>query len=168
MPPTNEQWSRGYARQALSDLRVRETLVDAKVEKCHRLHFLQMAAEKLCKAYLTTANGRDYVKNSHAYIAHHLPVIATHFYGKLNDNNTIKRWELSAIRRIAREIEVLAPACHEGHSREDNSEYPWMDAQGNVSIPCEYSFPNIDDGNENKDIILLIRLIRTAAESYRQ
>lgn len=27
----------------------------------------------------------------------------------------------------------------------DNSEYPWQDEQGAVTIPCEYNFPNIDD-----------------------
>jgi len=45
------------------------------------------------------------------------------------------------------EIEVLAPACDEGDLRQDNSEYPWEDAQGAVCIPCQYAFPKIDDGN---------------------
>jgi hypothetical protein len=162
MPATNEQWARGYARQALSDLCAREALVNS--EKCHRLHFLQMAAEKLCKAHLTAANGHDHVRKSHAYIAHRLPQIARDFYGKLNDNNEIRPWELSEIRRLAREIEVLAPACHEGHLREDNCEYPWEGAKGDVCIPCEYNFPNLDDGS--KAIIRLINLIRAAAQSF--
>jgi hypothetical protein len=166
MAATNEQWSRGYALQALSDLRARETLVNANAEKCHRLHFLQMAAEKTCKAHLTAANGHDHVRKSHAYIARVLPMIARDYYAKLNDNNQICAWEISEVRRIAREIQVLAPACKEGDAREDNSEYPWEDAKGNICIPCEYSFPNLDDGN--RAIIRLIRLIRTAAESYSQ
>lgn len=164
MAATNYEWARGYARQALSDLRARETLVNANAEKCHRLHFLQMAAEKTCKAYLTAASGHVHVRKSHAYIAGTLPIIARQFYGTLNENNPIKTWEISEITRLAREIQVLAPACDEGDLREDNSEYPWEDAKGNVSIPCEYTFPNIDDGN--RAIIRLIRLIRTAAESY--
>jgi len=53
----DEDWARAYAKQALSDLDVREILVRGNTEKCHRLHFLQMAAEKTCKAYLTIANG---------------------------------------------------------------------------------------------------------------
>jgi hypothetical protein len=164
MPPASEQWARGYARQALSDLSAREALV--KAEKCHRLHFLQMAAEKTCKAHLIAANGHDHVRRSHAYIAHHLPQIARHFYGKLNDNNEISHWELSEIKRLAREIEMLAPACKGGDVREDNSEYPWEDGRGNICIPCEYSFPNLDD--ENRTIIRLINLIRAAAKSYCQ
>ena len=166
MAATNKQWARGFALQALSDLRARETLVNANVEKCHRLHFLQMAAEKACKAYLNAGSGHDRVKKSHACIERTLPMIARDYYSKLNDNNQIRGWEISEIRRIAHEIQVLAPACNDGDLREDNSEYPWEDARGNICIPCEYSFPNLDDGNRN--IIRLIRLIRTASESYSQ
>jgi len=46
----DEDWARAYAKQVLSDLDVREILVRGNTEKCHRLHFLQMAAEKTCKA----------------------------------------------------------------------------------------------------------------------
>jgi tRNA nucleotidyltransferase/poly(A) polymerase len=166
MPATGKQWAKGYALQALSDLRAREALVKANAEKCHRLHFLQMAAEKACKAHLTIASGHDSVRRSHAYIARILPMIARQYYTKLNDNNEISRWEVEAIKRLAREIQVLAPACSEGDLREDNSEYPWADSKGEVCIPCEYSFPNIDDGS--RLIVRLIRLIRTAAESCIQ
>jgi len=164
MAPTRQEWARGYALQALSDLRAREALVNANAEKCHRLHFLQMAAEKTCKAYLTAGSGHDYVRKSHAYIARTLPMIARDYYAKINGRSEISRWEISEIKRLAREIQLLAPACNEGDIREDNSEYPWEDGQGGVFIPCEYSFPNIDDGS--RAIIRLIRLIRTAAESY--
>jgi len=170
MAATNQQWARGYAHQALSDLRARETLVNARAEKCHRLHFLQMAAEKVCKAHLlAAARGPDSVREirrSHAYIAGPLPQIARHFYGKLNDNNEISRWEISEIKRLAREIQLLAPACKEGDVREDNSEYPWEGAKGDICIPCEYSFPNLDDGN--RAIIRLINLIRAAAATFSQ
>jgi hypothetical protein len=123
-----------------------------------------MAAEKACKAHLTLANGHDNVRKSHAYIANNLPIIARHFYAMINDNNRIAQHEIGEIRRLAHEIEVLAPACDDGDLREDNSEYPWEDAKGEVRIPCEYSFPNIDDGD--RAIVRLIRLIRTASESY--
>jgi hypothetical protein len=160
MPATNKQWARGYALQALSDLRVREKLVDANVEKCHRLHFLQMAAEKVCKAHLAAASGHDNLRKSHAYVSDTLPTIARVYYAKINDNNEISAWEISEVRCLAREIQMLASACKDGGIREDNSEYPWKDAKGNIRIPCKYSFPSIDDGN--RAIIRLIRLI-----SYR-
>jgi hypothetical protein len=166
MAAADDQWARGYALQALSGLGAREALVNANAEKCHRLHFLQMAVEKVCKAHLTVASGHNHVRKTHAYMMGTFPVIARQFYGKLNDGNKIRGWELSEIRRLAREIQLLAPACNEGDFREDNSEYPWADASGNVCIPCEYSFPNLDDGN--RAIIRLIHLIRIAAESYGQ
>ena len=162
MEATKGDWARAYAKQALSDLAAREALVRAGAEKCHRLHFLQMAAEKACKAHL--AYGGNDVKKSHAYVASNLPIIARHFYAMMNNNNQITRWELSGIRRLASEIETLAPACAHGDARKDNSEYPWEDPAGTICIPCEYSFPNIDDGD--RAIIRLIRLIRKACESY--
>jgi hypothetical protein len=148
----------------MSDLNAREILVHGKAEKCHRLHFLQMAAEKACKAYLTKMGGHDKVRKAHAYIASTLPIIARYFYGTDSGNNQITQWELKEIKRLAREIELLAPACDDGDARRDNSEYPWQDSGGDVCIPCRYNFPNIDDGS--RTIGRLIKLIRTACESY--
>jgi hypothetical protein len=166
MPATDRDWARGYAKQALSDLDAREKLVRADAHKCHRLHFVQMAAEKACKAHLTIANGHDNVRRTHAYVARNLPIIARHFYAVINDDNRISHWEIAEIRRLAREIEVLAPACDDGNVREDNTEYPWLDGAGNVRVPCEYGFPNIDD--HSRAIVRLIRLIRAAAETHAQ
>jgi hypothetical protein len=165
LPATDQDWAQAYAKQALSDLNARERLAEAGVHKCHRLHFLQMAAEKVCKAYLTTQNGHENVRKSHAYVERNLPIIARSFYAiSTTTNNQITRWEISEIRRISREIQVLAPACDDGGTREDNSEYPWKDGNGSVRTPCEYAFPNLDDGS--RAIVRLIRLIRAASESY--
>lgn len=121
-----------------------------------------MAAEKACKAYLTVRNSRENVKKSHAYVARTLPIIARKFYG----GSRIFEWEIRQIQRLAREIQALAPACDGGDVREDNAEYPWEDSQGKVQIPCEYKFARIDD--KDRTLVLLIRLIRTAAESYAE
>jgi len=164
MVATDEDWARSYARQALSDLRAREALIHERAEKCHRLHFLQMAAEKACKAHLVTASGHENVRRSHAYIAKNLPVIARHFYSMSNELDKPRHWEIEQIRKLAREIELLAPACDDGDARRDNSEYPWEGPKGEVFTPCDYNFPNIDDGS--RSIVRLIKLIRTAAESY--
>lgn len=164
-PTIDEEWARAYARQALSDLDVRESLADPKVKaaKCHRLLFLQMAAEKTCKAYLTMANGYDQVRKTHACIERVLPIVARQIYGIVS-HSPIPHWEMSQIRRLAHEIEVLAPACDGGERRRDNVEYPWEGPTGEVRTPCEYNFPNVDD--KSRQIVRLIRLIRAAAESY--
>jgi hypothetical protein len=164
MKLADEAWARAFARQALSDLRALEVLGDGQVEKCHRLHFLQMAAEKACKAHLVAINGHENVRRSHAYIAAILPILARTYYPVLNPGARIPRWELELIAKLAREIELLAPACDRGDTRRDNSEYPWEGADGGIRIPCEYTFPSIDDGI--RSTVRLIRLIRTAAESY--
>ncbi len=162
MSATDQDWARAYAKQALSDLDAREKLAIAGAHKCHRLHFLQMAAEKVCKAYLTTNNGHGNVRKTHAYVAKQLPLIASTFYS--SGGNRIAVWEVSEIKRLAHEIQVLAPACDDGNVRLDNCEYPWEDAGGNVQVPSEYNFPKLDDGS--RTIVRLIRLIRTASESY--
>lgn len=122
-----------------------------------------MAAEKTCKAHLIMVNGFARIKKSHAYVERHLPAIAKHFYSQLN-NAKIANWELEQIRKLAHEIEVLAPGCEAGETRQDNTEYPWLAAGEEVKAPRDYSFSNIDD--RSKIIVRLIKLIRTAAEQY--
>jgi hypothetical protein len=162
----DQNWAKSYAKQALSDLNAREAVVKAGAAKCHRLHFLQMAAEKTCKAHLTLNNGHHNLRRSHAVVKDNLPVIARQFYAERSENMAIAQWELKAIKHLANEIELLAPACTHAGAREDNTEYPWEDSNGRVYTPCEYTFPNIDDGPENKTINRLIRLIREAADSF--
>ena len=163
MQQNDREWARSYARQALSDLDAREILARAGANKCHRLHFLQMAAEKACKAHLIIANGHDKVRKSHAYVAKNLPILAKQFYSA-STRPKQAAWQVSEVKRMAREIELLAPACDHGDLRRDNTEYPWDDGSGRICTPSEYSFPNLDDGS--KEIVALIRLIRTASESY--
>jgi len=157
-------WVRSYAKQALSDLSVREILVHSKAHRCHGLHFLQMAVEKACKAHLTAANGHDNVRKSHAYIAKVLPNLARAFYSPEGGGGQIAQWELAKIAKLTLEIEVLAPACDDGGSRLDNTEYPWRDAQGKISVPCEHDFPRIDDSEKN--LVRLIKLMRMALKTY--
>lgn len=155
-------WARAYAKQALSDLAVRDLLANSPhVEKCHRLHFLQMSAEKICKAYLV-ATGNE-VRKSHAYVQRVLPIIAREFYSKNGEGN-VRQWRIAKIKALAKEIEVLAPACDAGDVREDNSEYPWADGHGKIKVPCEYNFPNLDDSE--RFVVELVRLIRAAGEVY--
>lgn len=164
MTAADDDWRRSYAVQALSDLDAREALAESPgIAKCHRLHFLQMAAEKVCKAHLVAENGHDHVRKSHAYVAKVLPVLARQFYG-VTGRAAMQRWQVQAVRHFASEIELLAPACDDGGSREDNTEYPWIDGGGAVRTPCLHSFPKLNDSD--RTISMLIRLIRVAAQSY--
>jgi hypothetical protein len=163
MPDQDGDWVRAYSLQALSDLEVRELLADNGVAKCHRLHYLQMAAEKVCKAYLIGANGRENVKNSHAYVQYTLPKLAQYFYG-LESTSVAPIWLINGIKSFARQIELIAPACKDGGARPDNSEYPWLDGRETVQIPCQYPFPDFDDGD--RIVVKIIQLLRSAANQY--
>ena len=49
--------ARAFATQAASDLDAFEALTATTLPTCHRLHYLQMWLEKLCKAYLWLPEG---------------------------------------------------------------------------------------------------------------
>jgi len=48
---TNAELSRAFAVQAISDRKARDLLAQANTDTCHEFHYLQMAAEKTCKAF---------------------------------------------------------------------------------------------------------------------
>lgn len=158
---------KGYAKQALSDLEARNALAKAKAHKCHRLHFLQMAAEKICKAHMIREDRRDREIKSHACVQKNLPQIARNLYADINASNKTIRRKIAVVKHFANEIELLAPACDLVGHRKDNSEYPWDDGSGRICVPCEYSFPNIDDEPEKSPAFaLLLKLLLGTAKSY--
>ncbi len=139
----DRDWAAAYALQALSDLQARELLVN-DADRCHSLHYLQMAAEKVCKAYLVRQNGEETLRRIHSYVKPVLPLIARQT-ATLIPGAHLRSWQHKAIKAFAREIEVLAPSCDEGDTRRDNSEYPWLDHTGAVQTPCLYAFPGLNE-----------------------
>jgi hypothetical protein len=129
-----DDWRRGYAKQALADLRAREALLDRpELPDCQQLHFLQMACEKLCKAYLCGLGvDPQSLQTSHAYITAQLPAIARQQF--------VPGWVTQAIRVLARKIELLAPAVSDAGRQPANCEYPWVGPDGSVRVPCEHNF----------------------------
>ena len=108
------------------------------------MHFLQMAFEKLAKAYLCKA-GSDPLKlqSSHGYTAKLLPTIVREqmsLLGKGAPKN--KRFLLRRCKALAREIELLAPSVDDDGKRPDNCEYPW-EAGNRLYVPAEWSFDHL-------------------------
>jgi hypothetical protein len=135
-------WSLGYARQAQADFRMYEALEgDQSVLACHRLQFLQMACEKLIKAFLCNA-GEDpaNMQSSHAYVRAHLLTVLRQEAAFVNFTGARAREVLHRARHLAEEIDVLAPAVKRGGQRPDNCEYPWEDNAGNLHVPLDWSF----------------------------
>jgi hypothetical protein len=139
---TATEWSIGYARQARADLGTWAELEFSTLPDCQRLHFLQMACEKLSKAHLC-AGGTDprTLQSSHGYIARQLPLIVRRQLESDRMKPGLIRDVVMATRAIAREIELLAPAIDDGGRRPDNSEYPWEDDTGRLWVPADYTFP---------------------------
>ncbi len=140
-------WGRAFAIQAKADFQTCNRLQGRRdVPTCHKLHFLQMACEKLCKAHLCKA-GSDPValQSSHRYIGKNLPVVVKQQLARL-DRKVVGRdgYPMNQIRHLAREIELLSPAVDDNGKRPDNCEYPWQVGPGEIRTPLEYQFPNLN------------------------
>ncbi|MCX5672129.1 MAG: hypothetical protein NTU94_12495 [Planctomycetota bacterium] len=144
----HDQWRRGYAVQARADLETLDLLsrqpVDA-VPKCHRLQFLQMACEKLVKAHLLDIG--TYTPDRlriHTVTAKHLPPIMNEYYRR-QTGRSMPPHLYQRVGRMAREIELLAPAADDDGRQPANCEYPWPNVAGNqVYVPAEYAFRSLD------------------------
>jgi hypothetical protein len=160
-----EEWRIAYAKQALADLRAREMLLEhPELPDCQQLHFLQMACEKLCKAYLC-GQGADpqTLRGSHAYISRPLPIIARQQFAQESRRiHTDSTWVIGAIRALARKIELLAPAVNDAGRQPANCEYPWEGPDGTVRVPAEHNFAL--ELLHEKAGRLLLKVLYTAAE----
>jgi hypothetical protein len=142
--PTAQQWSKAFAAQARVDWQTWNLLrnnPDFSVPVCHRLHFLQMACEKVCKAHLCLQGiNPSLVQSSHAYVAKTLPIICREQLRR----RKLRAGRLDAVvhfaKRLAREIELLAPSVDDGGRRPDNCEYPWVDGLDCIHLPAEWQF----------------------------
>ncbi len=145
---TEEERRRAFAdafiRQARSDRNVHRLLLASKdVEACHALHYLQMTCEKLAKAYRlrdTKAPVDDLVR-SHAGFAKFVGAYMTVTLKRQLPSNQLAAL-IRAARKLAREIEKLAPAIDRDVSPV-NAEYPW-EVDDQVMTPCSYSFPSLE------------------------
>lgn len=137
------EWRIAYAKQAKADLLARDKLLaHPDIPECQQLHFLQMACEKICKAYLCGQSvDPGTLAKSHAYIARTLPNVARQQFAlQHNQTPTDHSWMIRAIRKLAREIELLAPAVKGGGAHPANCEYPWVGTDGSVNVPMEHKF----------------------------
>ena len=135
-------WALAYARQAKADFTAWELHErDPAAAECHKLMFLQMACEKLCKAHLIKGGtSPEALQASHGCIAKPLPiVIRQQLIDSGQDPNRMKGL-LTLVRHLAGEIEVLNPAMRRDGLRPDNCEYPW-EAGDRVISPLDWAFP---------------------------
>ena len=136
-------WVLAYARQADADFRAWELYErnpQTIAAECHRLLFLQMACEKLCKAYLlkNAIFAPSEVQSSHAFVRKHLPTILREGLSISNQRRAARRAVVTHLRHLAKEVEVLNPTC-DSADRPDNCEYPWQ-VGDKVLSPLDWTF----------------------------
>jgi hypothetical protein len=136
-------WALTYARQANADFRAWELYEqhpEVVAAECHKLLFLQIACEKLCKAYLIrTGSPPEALQASHGYIANPLPIVIRQQIIDSGQSPNGMQGVLTLVRHLAREIEVLNPVVRRDGLRPDNCKYPW-EAGGQVISPLDWSF----------------------------
>ena len=112
---------------------------------CRALHYLQMATEKLAKAYRfrDTDTATEVLRSSHvgfrAFLKDYLnsPRIRDAYKGRDAQLRRIRR----DAEKLARAVEQLAPAV-DRIGRPGNTEYPWEDGI-NILIPAYFNFPDL-------------------------
>ncbi len=139
---TYDEWARAYARQGASDLTVYSELRDMRkrgvVPECHELHYLQMALEKVARAYLLkhSQGDRSRYLSTHVAAGEFMKLYAQSAQGKarFQSEGQIDK----AVKQLAREIEHLTPAV-EREARPSNVEYPWSDGVA-LTVPADVAF----------------------------
>ena len=145
--PSRTAWADAYYRQARSDWRLFEELrVRKDVERAHALHYLQMATEKLAKAYRfrDTRTKEEDLLSSHVGFERFLRLF-------LGSADVVRRYagrnaQLLRVRRecchVARAVETLTPSV-DPEASPVNAEYPWADGE-RVVAPVDHTFSQVD------------------------
>jgi hypothetical protein len=127
-------YAEAFRVQAASDLDAYEALTKTKLPTCHRLHYLQMWLEKLCKAYLwLPASAADDLRTRHNVVDKILPRMIAEHWRRIGFD---QRPNFGAIRELCREIDLLHPQIDDNGRRPDNVEYPWIDSHGHATAPA--------------------------------
>lgn len=125
---TSDRWVRAFIQQADADFRAWELYEkhpEALAAECHKLLFLQMACEKLCKAHLIREGSPvQSSQKSHKVIVGSLPVILRNQIEFTGSSLKRKQTLIKHIRHLALEIELLNPSIKRDGRRPDNCEYP--------------------------------------------
>ncbi len=155
-----------YAEQSRSDFTVYSVHLQ-RVEECHRLHFLQMACEKIAKAYRL----RDTESFTEDDLYSHV-VFSKFILGFLKARQLKERFRSRDAKRrhieryargLAASIERLAPAVDRDRTPE-NAEYPWVSG-GAVFVPARHGFA-VSRGLAERAGQEFLKLIETAIGDY--
>lgn len=162
------QFQRVWWQQSQSDHEMFVVCRSEGFAQCHTLHYLQMATEKLAKAYFWRSNTPP--PKSHAGFVQFLRFLGSirNDRERIADLFSFKRFEdfqawLKITSPIAYELERLTPdLANDG----PNPEYPWPHARPQFS-PVNHRFPVWESLMAGQGRGLL-RFLRTAIVSFPQ
>ena len=134
-------WRSAYLRQAKSDYALFLMLTEANAPLCHRLHYLQMATEKMSKGLLTPPGGPRFARSHNALVNFMIVAKVRHDIREASHFKSRTQFiaYIDSLIDTGRRIEDLSP---EGDDH-PNPEYPW-EVQGRIVVPIEYAFANLD------------------------
>jgi len=141
-PTPMNSYQKLWWEQARSDHKALAVVLRDGMAPCHALHYLQMATEKLAKAYLWRSGSPP--PKSHAGFAKFLRLLGS--TGKRHRQRVAKAFSfrrfadfqnwINAVIPIANELENLAPSlANDG----PNPEYPWPHSRPH-SAPVYHDF----------------------------
>ncbi|MEY4544395.1 MAG: hypothetical protein RL685_590 [Pseudomonadota bacterium] len=168
-----EAWAKAFLRQGKADLDTFLFLsawTSTQVPVCHRLQFLQMAGEKIAKAYRIRDTAAPLEGESglltrhvgfHKFLRAFLlsPSVRRDYEGRDEQYQVQSRMVL----QLARQVERLAPSVDQLTSPE-NVEYPWR-VNEEVVAPCDHDFSRLSLLAEPGGRTLL-KLLRRAVDDF--
>ena len=114
-------WQIAFLKQAQSDWEAYQRTRQAAWPHCHRLHFLQMATEKLGKALLLGGHSKlAHITHSHSAFVKFMHIASNNqsLQAQLKITKSQLRADFKRLLPLAYEIEHLAPAlAHDGPTR---------------------------------------------------
>ena len=139
---------------------------EKKLPRCIELHLLQMACEKLCKAHLfISPKPPAGLLRRHDFIEGTLDAIFLMKFSETYKKNLGQRDSLyRRVKLAARDIGALVPKG----SKKENCEYPWCDEAGNIFVPAERPFANLDFLYKDPKGALFLNLVAAAIDSLCQ
>lgn len=161
-------WREAFLRQAESDYAVFLEFNRAGKPPAQQLHYLQMATEKLAKAFCC-GPANDPPKTTHAALGRFLRISKGQpkIRGGLGYGGDYAAFSgyVDSLLPFAEKIERLAPEG--GRLNTPNPEYPWQDSLGEVVAPVDHPFEELmsDAPNMNKLKRLVPNLIRIASRA---
>jgi hypothetical protein len=129
-------WADAFKSQAASDLKTYENLTKSGLPQSHSLHYLQMWLEKLCKSYIYKDNIED-LKWKHQVVEKILPRTIQDYWHRIGFEG---KPQVSEMRALCREVDLLHPQVDNNGKRRDNVEYPWPEDSGTIAVPSEWKF----------------------------